>query len=191
MHLTEIIGWFGFALYLIAYFLLAINRIAAGTLYFSLNIVAALGITVVSMYKGTYQAVVVNVLWIGISCLGITQYKLRNFFDARTPFRISMIILLAIAVALVLSGQDHWAIALLGWIYVLAFILSYLLFVDRRITLFEFHIWNFVAPLSILPKLIVDANWPVFALEVFWALSASFGIAQKFILVRERSPKRQ
>jgi hypothetical protein len=178
MHLFEITGWAGFILYLIAYMLLATNHITAGKLYYILNILAAVCITVVSVYKGTVQAVLVNLLWGLISCTGLSGTKIRSHADITAIFRFLIIGLFGTSAVLFVFGQEYWTIRLLAWIYVLAFIISYWLFISHKISVFEFHIWNLVASLTILPKLIVDYNWPVFALEILWALAAVTGLAK-------------
>lgn len=170
----EIIGWSGSILYLLSYILLAINLIDKGRVYYYLNIVAALFVIIISFEKTTYQAVVINFLWGLISFNSI--YK---FFKTSAPlkpafFRFINILLLLTVTAITLLNAN-FGIQLFGWLSVIYFISSYFYFASNYISEKEFHIWNFLAALAIIPQLYIDQNWPVIVLEVFWAAFAVWG----------------
>lgn len=59
-----VLGWVGTLAYLLAYFLLSINKINARQLiYHTLNIVGAVGLTTNALYYADLPNVVVNLVW--------------------------------------------------------------------------------------------------------------------------------
>lgn len=72
-----VLGWVGTFAYLLAYFLLSVNKINARQLsYHTLNVIGAIGLTVNSLYYTDLPNVVVNLVWGLIAvCALIVLYR--------------------------------------------------------------------------------------------------------------------
>lgn len=63
-NLYPILGWVGTLAYLLAYFLLSINKIKANQpVYHAMNIIGAVGLTINAIYYADLPNVVVNFVW--------------------------------------------------------------------------------------------------------------------------------
>lgn len=70
--LSSVLGWVGSISYLLAYFLLTINKLKSNhKLYHLLNVIGAIGLTYHGLFLSDYPNVIVNVAWavIGISTI--------------------------------------------------------------------------------------------------------------------------
>jgi hypothetical protein len=79
-NLYPLLGWTGTFAYLLAYFLLSINKIKANqSIYHALNIVGAIGLTTNAIYYADLPNVVVNLAWgiIALTAL-IVIYRKRK-----------------------------------------------------------------------------------------------------------------
>jgi ABC-type transport system involved in multi-copper enzyme maturation permease subunit len=79
-NLYPILGWVGTLAYLLAYFLLSINKINSNQLiYHALNIIGAIGLTTNALYYAYLPNVVVNLVWglIALTAL-IVLYRKRK-----------------------------------------------------------------------------------------------------------------
>jgi ABC-type transport system involved in multi-copper enzyme maturation permease subunit len=79
-NLYPILGWVGTLAYLLAYFLLSINKINSNQLiYHALNIIGAIGLTTNALYYADLPNVVVNLVWglIALTAL-IVLYRKRK-----------------------------------------------------------------------------------------------------------------
>lgn len=77
----QLLGWIGTFAYLLAYFLLSINKINARQfIYQILNVVGAIGLTTNAIYYADLPNVVVNLAWgiIALSALGVIFWKQRK-----------------------------------------------------------------------------------------------------------------
>jgi hypothetical protein len=175
----EIVGWVGTLFYFYGYLRIALGINTTRKHYLTVNAVAALAITIVSVAKGTHPVVVLNLAWLAISIAGIRGARPR--FIAISP-RIflagGMAWVAAVAVAF-MAGEQAYAVLMLAWLGTAVFILSYLLFVNEGISVIEFNICNVIAPIALLPRLYDDSNWPVLALELFWATIAVYAVASR------------
>lgn len=75
-----VLGWVGTLAYLLAYFLLSVNKMNARQLsYHALNVVGAMGLTVNALYYVDLPNVVVNVVWglIAVSA-SVVLYRKRK-----------------------------------------------------------------------------------------------------------------
>lgn len=72
----EVIGWIGTIALLLAYGLLSGGYLDASYAYQSMNILGAVGLCIVALYKRTWQVVVVEIFWISIGVYGLS--KLMN-----------------------------------------------------------------------------------------------------------------
>ena len=76
--ISTILGWTGTFSYLIAYFLLSINKLRSDQrLYHILNIFGAIGLTYNAIYLNDYPNVIVNVAW-AIIALGAILLIVRR-----------------------------------------------------------------------------------------------------------------
>lgn len=186
MVVWEIVGWSGTALYVVSYILLALRLLPAGRSYYMLNIVAAVFVAAVSVAKGSVQAVAINGLWAVASVYG--------FLGSSPPLLgLRPVIARAAVATLVVGGLVAlpWAglplsASWMAWGSVVGFTAAYMLFVGGLMAALEFHFFNLVASTAILPALVLDANWPVVALETLWAIAAVAGIVSNLALSRRR-----
>lgn len=184
-NIIETIGWLGFLLYLLAYLLLATKIITANFTYYLLNIIAALFVVIISVLKGTVQTIVINVIWGLISYLAIIKYRLKFSMLRPSFFRIWHITIFIISGFFVLI-DPYWSVILFGWCSVFYFLDALLLYSNNIIKQSEFHIWNFLAAVTILPQLIHDSNWQVLVLEICWALFAVYGLIAELVIKEKR-----
>jgi ABC-type transport system involved in multi-copper enzyme maturation permease subunit len=76
-----VLGWVGTLAYLLAYFLLSINKLNARQVsYHTLNVVGAVGLTVNSLYYTDLPNVVVNIVWgiIAVSAVIVLYRKKKQ-----------------------------------------------------------------------------------------------------------------
>jgi hypothetical protein len=59
----SILGWYGIAAILLAFFLNSHNMLPVGTIYHLLNITGAIGVILVSIKKRTWQAALLGLVW--------------------------------------------------------------------------------------------------------------------------------
>jgi len=175
------IGWAGFAVYLLAYALLAAGLLRRGRPYFALNVAAALAVTAVSVFKGSVQAALINLAWAVLSAAAFVNARPRAVASGRAVLRGLIALGLACAAALGLAGRWAGAVEALSWTSVAAFVGGYLLFSTHAVGRLEFHLLNVIASTSLLPGLWQDANWPVFALETAWGSIAAVGAVSEEI----------
>lgn len=71
-NILEVIGWLGTIMILAAYALSSLSYIDIKTkTYQYLNLFGALGLTLISFYKGVYQPAVLNLIWAIIALIGL------------------------------------------------------------------------------------------------------------------------
>lgn len=79
LTVSSLVGWGGTLSYLIAYFLLSINKLKAGRpLYHVLNILGALGLTYNALRLNDYPNIIVNVAWALIAGWAIFMIQARK-----------------------------------------------------------------------------------------------------------------
>lgn len=72
--IIEIIGWYGAAAIVSAYFLLSFDLIRAGSIiYQTLNFTGAIGIVLISLYEKAYQPVALNLIWTIIAVIALLK----------------------------------------------------------------------------------------------------------------------
>ena len=77
----SLLGWIGTLAYLLAYFLLSINKIKANQLiYHALNIVGAVGLIASAVYHADLPNIVVNLVWglIAVTALVVLWRKRKK-----------------------------------------------------------------------------------------------------------------
>lgn len=71
-NIYPILGWIGTLSYLLAYFLLSINKLKANqVLYHVMNILGAIGLTANAIYYADFPNIVVNLAWGFIALVAI------------------------------------------------------------------------------------------------------------------------
>ena len=171
MNFIEIIGWIGSILYISAYFLLTYKIISKDKLYYLINKIAAILIILISVKKNTLQPIVINSLWLYISYLGYRKSKIKiKLLEAKFIHIISVILILISLISLFINYKISFEI--LAWFSVFAFSTSYFLYTTNKIKENTFHLYNFLAAITIIPKMILFNNFQVTILEVLWALFA-------------------
>lgn len=178
---VELVGWLGSFIYILTYSLLSFQIIRKGKVYFFLNGVAAILIIIISFYKNTPQAIMVNVVWLVISFLGLldTELKLQslNAFVVQT---IGVLFVIALLIVFIFFHINTFY-NVLAWFSVYVFAGSYFLFTLNEMSIKSFHVYNFVAALTIVPKMIIFSNYQVVFLEIMWAFFAL--VAYKKLLI--------
>ncbi|MBQ0797046.1 hypothetical protein [Zhongshania sp.] len=175
--IVSLIGWFGTFLYLLNHAYISLNQIWKRRLYYGGNTIAASCLIISSYYSYSWQAVVINCFWaltsLALLCsLDLTKIKL----DRRIFHLLVIAMLLVFFAECVFKGQFN--LALLGWMSAIAFSGSYLLFGAGKMPAKFYFCWNAFAAIVILPQLWLDQNWPVFALEICWAVISIFGVSR-------------
>lgn len=172
MIILEIVGWIGSFVYILSYFLLAYKFIEKGKLYYFLNKVAAVLIILVSYYKNTFQPIVINVIWLYISYLGYYCKTVEIRFINKLFLHITSTLFFFIFTLLLLFSTKELSFEVIAWFSVFAFSCSYFLFSTQKINEQTFHIYNFLAAVTLIPKMILYDNYQVVVLEFLWALFA-------------------
>ena len=72
-------------------------------------------------------------------------------------------------------GQLYPGASLVGWAGTALFGVAYLIFASGVIPRRRFLGYNVVAAFALVPILYLDANWPVFFLEVIWGFTSAIG----------------
>ena len=72
--IIEIIGWYGAAAIVAAYFLVSFNLIGAGDIIYQiLNFTGAIGIVLISLHKKAYQPAALNLIWTIIAVIALLK----------------------------------------------------------------------------------------------------------------------
>lgn len=75
---TEIIGWYGAATIVIAYFLVSFSFVSSeNVIYQLLNGAGAISVVLVSVRHKTYQSAVLNSIWFVIALIAIIRIVVR------------------------------------------------------------------------------------------------------------------
>ncbi len=175
--IEEILGWAGTATYFLAYILLTFKVISMDNLYLSLNIVAPVLIIIVSVAKSSWSPVLINFFWGVITISKAINCSLKLPRQGKLIFQVLMGLLLGIGLSCSLAGNWYFGILILAGCSTIGYSFSYLLFLNRKLKLIEFHLWNFLLAIILIPQLVLDNNWQVVAIDIFWAGIALWGIA--------------
>lgn len=177
--MVDFVGWLGTLLYAASYVSLAAGWMGRGPAFFWVNAAAAAAVAASSAALGTHAAVATNVFWAAVSLL-----SLRN--SLRHLPRIHRMVLpigsggaLLGSAALWAGGSQGEAAIVASWLSTGVFAIAYFRYARGNMGLKAYHFWNLLAAVSIIPKLVIDENWAVFALEAFWSAAALWGLARK------------
>ena len=75
----EAVGWLGTGLIILAFALISYDFIDAQSyIYLGMNLVGAMGVVAVSLWKRVYQTVILNIFWIGIAAIAAIKHFLAG-----------------------------------------------------------------------------------------------------------------
>lgn len=172
------LGWLGTSIYLLAFLLLSFKLIPANRLYLSLNVIGSSILVFYAILIASYQIAVINSIWIMISLLAKKQkLPALEFLDNRT-FTAVFIGLVTGQIGALFHGDFDLIIEMLGWISAWIYLAGYSVFLSNTINLNQYRYWNFIGPLTILPVLYMDGNWPNFTSNTVWLIIALFSIVK-------------
>jgi len=78
MEISEIIGWYGMAAILVAYFLNVWGVLSADSwIFLLLNLTGALGIVLISVQKKVWQTAGLNAVWAVIALVAIVRILIK------------------------------------------------------------------------------------------------------------------
>jgi len=177
MLIEEILGWIGTTTYLVAYILLTVKIIAMERLYLYLNLIAASLIIIVSIAKSSWFVVALDLFWAAITLTKLINYSVKLPARSKIIFQIIMGVLLSIGLNNLLLKNYHFGISILASCSTIGYSFSYLLFLNRLLKVKEFHFWNFLLAIILIPQLVLDNNWQVITIQIFWSAIALWGIA--------------
>jgi len=179
--ITAILGWFGSALYLINHGYISVVKNWHPTIYYGGNLIAALSLVVSSLMMFSYQAVVINAFWALISVLLLIKVDVAKVPISKRIFNLGFVFILAwLAFSAFQHGWGSFTFhAYLGWSSSYVFCLSYFLFCSKKLSHINYLLFNFYAASALLPLLWSQQNWPVFSLEICWALISAYGVFKR------------
>lgn len=173
------IGWLGTLIYLINHAYISLNKKWRKDIYYGGNALAALCLIVSSYIGESWQAVFINTFWALISIILLCNANLSSIKFSKRSFHIIVLSLLLIFFGEYLI-QKKLSLALLGWTSAFIFSGCYLLFSSEKMLPRFYLCWNAFAAITLLPQLWLDNNWPVFGLEIIWAIISLYGAVRKF-----------
>lgn len=179
--MVAVLGWLGSILYLINHAYISMVKNWQPKIYYAGNLVAAVSLVVSSVMISSYQAVLINGFWALVSVLLLVKFDVSRIPLSKRFFFFGFGALLFYIVYL---GVTHGVNTLtfytyLGWSSSYVFCLSYLLFCSKKLSQIKYLAFNFYAASALLPILWSQENWPVFTLEVCWALISLYGVYVK------------
>ncbi|MFK7885942.1 MAG: hypothetical protein AB8G16_03675 [Gammaproteobacteria bacterium] len=176
--IVSILGWFGAGLYLLNHAYLALKKGHESALYYWLNLIAAVALVVSSAAIYSWQPVITNAFWVVVSALALLRAP-REATQRTMMIRESWVvwpIAAALSVgAAVALGRFYLGLSIIGWGGTVLFSTAYLMFATGAIARPRFLIYNAIAAFALAPILFLDANWPVFALEIVWGITSLAG----------------
>lgn len=178
--LLTIIGWLGTVLYLANHAYISLIKNWRPKVYFLGNLIAATSLTVQSVYISSWQAAAINGFWMVISALLLIGVKMDSVKITAKPYFVFSGILLTSVLSTFIFVELTQFYDILGWSAAYFFCSSYFLFSAKRISSRAYLAINVYAALVLLPQLWLQANYPVFALEIAWALVSLIGIVKSY-----------
>lgn len=178
--LMLIIGWCGTILYLANHAYISLVKQWRPTVYFMGNLLAATALTVQSLHISSWQAVAINGFWMLISALLLLGVKMDSVTVSAKPYFLISGLALVALLSSFLYVELHMFYAILGWSSAYFFCSSYFLFSAKRISSRAYLCINVYAALALLPQLWLNANYPVFTLEIAWATVSLIGIIKSY-----------
>lgn len=175
------LGWFGSILYLLNHAYISVVKNWNSKVYYAGNLIAALSLVVSSMVMASYQAVVINSFWAVISVLLLIQFDVAKLAFSKRLFYLGFVLFVGFSLW-VANTQGIYSLAFhtyLGWSSSYVFCLSYFLFCSKKMSHIQYLVFNVYAATALLPLLWTQENWPVFTLEICWALISAYGVVAR------------
>lgn len=177
--LVAVLGWFGTVLYLANHAYISLNAEWRQRVYYTGNLLAAVALVISSAFTQSWQAIVINGFWAVISFCLLRDVKFDHL-SCGPRFFHSVMALFGVAIAGAFWADGGLGITVMGWSSAFAFSAVYLMFSAGRMLLRHYLLWNLYASTAMLPQLWLDANWPVFTLEVCWGIISLYGAVRRF-----------
>lgn len=174
------LGWIATSLYLLAQAYVSFIDKWRRDAYYSVNIIAALFLTISSVALQSWQAVFVNTFWMIVSILSLKRRVYFRTFPNRIEWSLGVTILLILVSVFGLFTSTLFAAEILGWGGTFLFCGAYLSFATRRISRLYFLLLNALASLILLPSYFYDLNWPSFMLNIVWIAISLMGYWRLF-----------
>ncbi|GHE81437.1 CBU_0592 family membrane protein [Thalassotalea profundi] len=176
--IAAILGWIGSILYLINHGYISSVKQWNPNIYYGGNLIAALSLVISSLMIFSSQAVVINGFWAFISILLIVKFEVAKIPFSKRVFYLGLIFILAWAayIGFEYSVTSINFYTVLGWSSSYVFCLSYFLFCSKKLNDIKYLLFNAYAATALLPILWSQGNWPVFSLEVCWAVISVYGL---------------
>ena len=175
-----IIGWCGTVLYLLNHAYISLVKNWRPSVYFGANLLAASSLTVQSVYLASWQAAAINGFWMLISALLLLGVKMDSIKANAKAYFIFSALLLALVLSSILYVDLAYYFEILGWSSAFFFCSSYFLFSAKRISSRAYLAINTYSAIALMPQLWTNANYPVFTLEVAWAIVSIIGIVKSY-----------
>lgn len=172
------LGWIGSVLYLLNHAYISIVKNWKPSFYYGGNFIAAISLVISSLILASYQAVVINSFWAVISILLLVKFDVSRLAFSKRFFYVGFSLFLAVCTWIVVKyglSSDVF-FTYLGWSSSYVFCLSYFLFSSKKLSHVSYLLLNVYAATALLPLLWGQQNWPVFTLEVCWALISGYGV---------------
>ena len=174
MAFTDSVGYLGTLVYLANHAYISLSARHSDRVYFAANMIAALALVVTSAALHSWQSMVTNLFWAGVSLRRLCGGSIYLPSGLQAWTRPIAAICLVLALAGLAIGFEV-LLASLAWISVVLFAGVYLLFAADRLQKRQYLWLNVLAALLILPQLWLDTNYPVFLLESIWAILSFVG----------------
>lgn len=171
--LIETLGWLGSIGILVSHSYVSVFKRDNDATYYGLNLVASLLLTIISLYKGSYFAVALNVFWMVVSGLSLAQIPLSAGVLAKRPLDAVIIALLVYLVGSALL-HSQFDFVTLSWLGTITLCWAFLLLSAEKIDKFQYLFYSTFAALFLMPQLYLDNNLPMLFLEICWFFMSGY-----------------
>jgi hypothetical protein len=183
MNLFSLLGWIGTVLYLLNHTYISYKTDWNHKIYYGANFLAAASLVISSAIVDSWQAVAINIFWALISLMLFNHSKLA-WVSIRVMHFHFIIVIFMITLLMLLITNGVVDLAILGWLSAFVFSVAYLLFSIEKLPPRHYFLWNAFAAVSLLPQLWTDGNFPVFFLEIAWAIISIYGAIRRYSILR-------
>lgn len=177
--IIAVLGWLGASLYLMNHFYISFFKNFKYSKYYIVNFMAAALLVLTSFYLNSWQSVVFNLFWMIISLCGYYQISLLSFNMPLKMFKVLIVLGLLISIGAI-KIDILLSIALMGWLSVFIFVIGYLSFSSKILSINLYLFLSAFAALILIPQLYLDNNIPIVFLEVCWVIISLNGLLIRF-----------
>lgn len=171
------LGWASTLVYVAAQVYISWKQGYSAPFYYKLNALGAAGFIASSAAIASWQSVAVNVFWLVVSVLSLTQSRTLGRARFSRWWVMAPLVLFCLASLFWLTRDQQLSFAMLGWSGSLLYCASYGLFAYQVIGRMRFLGYNCAAAVFLVPIYALQANWPALALSVVWAIISASGCA--------------